>query len=193
MRGNDRKLSRTTGVVVAATVGALALGAVASLAGSASASPGAPAPAAARPAVTAAAVPPAFRAASVQVFTTHVAPLATIGGVTITGGGYGSSLARVPGTTDEFYGLTDRGPNVDGPNGTKVEPLPDFDPAIGKFRFTHGRAVLLKTDPAAGRRRHAVLRSGQHRRRHRRDDHRPRTATCCPRTRTGTTPRAWSR
>jgi hypothetical protein len=83
---------------------------------------------------------------AVQLHAPHVAPLATIGGVAIGGGGYGSSLYPVPGSTTEFYGLTDRGPNVDGPNGTKVEPLPGFHPQIGKFRFGRdGRAVLEKT------------------------------------------------
>jgi hypothetical protein len=80
---------------------------------------------------------------AVKLYTTHIAPLATIGGVTIGGGGYGSSLTPVPGRTDEFYGLTDRGPNVDGPNATKVEPLPSFHPQIGRFRFDgDGKAVL---------------------------------------------------
>jgi hypothetical protein len=136
------KNGRTTAVAIGAAAAGLVLGVMAS----ASASPGAAVPKAV-PRIVPAAIPPAFQSASVQVFTTHVPPLATIGGVTITGGGYGSSLARVPGTTNEFYGLTDRGPNVDGPNGTKVEPLPDFDPAIGKFRFTNGKAVLLKRIP----------------------------------------------
>jgi hypothetical protein len=83
---------------------------------------------------------------AVRLYTTHIAPLATIGGVTVGGGGYGSSVTAVPGKTNEFYGLTDRGPNVDGPNGTKVEPLPNFHPQIGKFRFdSDGRAVLEKS------------------------------------------------
>lgn len=83
---------------------------------------------------------------AVKLYTTHIAPLATIGGVTIGGGGFGSAVAQVPGTTGEYYGLTDRGPNVDGPNGTKVEPLPNFHPQIGKFKFaSDGRAVLEKT------------------------------------------------
>lgn len=82
---------------------------------------------------------------AVKLYTTHIAPLATIGGVTIGGGGYGSSLTPVPGRSNEFYGLTDRGPNVDGPNGTKVEPLPNFHPQIGRFRFdSNGKAVLDK-------------------------------------------------
>ncbi|GAB1688743.1 esterase-like activity of phytase family protein [Krasilnikovia sp. M28-CT-15] len=82
---------------------------------------------------------------AVRLFTTHLPPLATIGGVTVTGGGYGSALVPVPGSTTEFYGLTDRGPNVDGPNSSKVEPLPDFHPRIGRFRLTRdGRAVLQR-------------------------------------------------
>jgi len=84
---------------------------------------------------------------AVRLYTTDVPPLATIGGVRITGGAYGSSLYPVPGAKDEFYGLTDRGPNVDGPDGEKVEPLPDFDPSIGKFRFVDGKAVPQKVIP----------------------------------------------
>ncbi len=79
---------------------------------------------------------------AVQLYKTNLPPLATFNGVNITSGGYGSSLAVVPGSTDEFYGLTDRGPNVDGPNGTKVEPIPSFTPAIGKFKFVNGQAIL---------------------------------------------------
>src|SRR5262249_39783973 len=48
----------------------------------------------------------------------------------------------VPGSPDEYYGLTDRGPNVDGPNKTKIEPIPTFAPAIGKFKFVGTTAVL---------------------------------------------------
>jgi len=81
---------------------------------------------------------------AVRLYQTHLPPLTTIGGVKVTGGAYGSSLAPVPGSRDEFYGLTDRGPNVDGPNGEKVEPLPTFDPAIGKFRLIGTKAVLEK-------------------------------------------------
>src|SRR5262249_509890 len=72
---------------------------------------------------------------AVQLSPPALPPLATIGGVKLTGGAYGSALTPVPGSRDEFYGLTDRGPNVDAPDGSKVEPLPAFDPAIGKFRL----------------------------------------------------------
>ncbi|WP_375485292.1 esterase-like activity of phytase family protein [uncultured Jatrophihabitans sp.] len=84
---------------------------------------------------------------AVSLYRTALPPLATIGGVKITGGAYGSSFTARPGSTTVFYGLTDRGPNADGPNGTKVEPLPDFDPAIGEFRLTHGKATLLRRIP----------------------------------------------
>jgi predicted extracellular nuclease len=84
---------------------------------------------------------------SVTLHTTNVPPLATIGGVVLSGGAFGSALTPVPGSSDEFYGLTDRGPNVDGPNGTKVEPLPAFTPSIGKFRLTGGEAQLEQVIP----------------------------------------------
>ncbi|RKS80551.1 hypothetical protein CLV35_0988 [Motilibacter peucedani] len=84
---------------------------------------------------------------AVSLYSTDLPPLAAVDGVAISGGAYGSSLTRVPGTTDEFYGLTDRGPNVDGPDGSKVEPLPSFVPAIGRFRFTKGEARLERVIP----------------------------------------------
>jgi Esterase-like activity of phytase/Bacterial Ig domain len=84
---------------------------------------------------------------AVRLYATSLPPLATIGGVKITGGSYGSSLYPVPGSRDEYYGLTDRGPNVDGPNGEKVEPIPAFDPAIGRFRLVGHAAVLEKSIP----------------------------------------------
>lgn len=87
---------------------------------------------------------------AVRLYQTHLAPLATIGGVQITGGAYGSSLTPVPGTRNQFYGLTDRGPNADGPDGVKVEPLPTFDPAIGRFKLVGGKAVLLQRIPLRG-------------------------------------------
>jgi uncharacterized repeat protein (TIGR01451 family) len=87
---------------------------------------------------------------AVQLYKTNLPPLATIGGVNITAGGFGSSLYPAPGSTDEFYGVTDRGPNVDGPGGTKVEPLPDFNPAIGKFKLVNGQAILEQYIPLQG-------------------------------------------
>lgn len=84
---------------------------------------------------------------AVDLYRTELPPLATIGGVKITGGAYGSSFTPVPFHRDQYYGLTDRGPNVDGPNGSKVEAIPDFTPAIGRFRLRDGKAELLQRIP----------------------------------------------
>jgi hypothetical protein len=98
----------------------------------------------------------------VQLFTstcTTVCPphLGSAGGTTLSDYGYGSSLYPVPGSTsNEFYGVTDRGPNVSGPGpcGCSVLPDPNFNPAIGKFKLdpvtskaTFEQNIAL-TDPA---------------------------------------------
>ncbi|GMA23437.1 hypothetical protein GCM10025864_11960 [Luteimicrobium album] len=81
-------------------------------------------------------------------YATNVAPLGKVGDVEISGGAYGSAVVAKPGSDDVIYGLTDRGPNVDGPDGSKVEPLPSFTPAIGEFRLgADGQATLLRTIP----------------------------------------------
>lgn len=84
---------------------------------------------------------------AVRLYTENIKPLATIGGVTIGGSAFGSAIAAKPGREGIVYGLTDRGPNVDGPNGTKIEPLPDFTPSIGEFALVAGKARLLRTIP----------------------------------------------
>jgi hypothetical protein len=63
----------------------------------------------------------------------------------ISGEGYGSSLAPVPGRPGSFFGLTDRGPNADAPDGNKSEFLLNFVPQIGEFRLVGGQAQLVKT------------------------------------------------
>ncbi len=84
---------------------------------------------------------------AVRLYSTSVPPLATIGGVPITGGAYGSAIAPVPYSFNEFYGITDRGPNVDGPGDVKIEPLPQFTPSIGRFILVNGKAILERTIP----------------------------------------------
>jgi hypothetical protein len=64
---------------------------------------------------------------------------------TISGEGFGSSLAPVPGRPGYFYGLTDRGPNADAPDGNKSEMVLNFTPEIGEFKLVNGKAKLLKT------------------------------------------------
>jgi len=77
-------------------------------------------------------------------------PLGTFTGpdgttTSISGEGYGSALAAVPGKPGYFYGLTDRGPNADDPLGNKSELFPDFAPQIGVFKLVGGQARLQST------------------------------------------------
>ncbi|MET9491947.1 esterase-like activity of phytase family protein [Nocardia sp. NPDC006630] len=83
---------------------------------------------------------------AVRLFTTDIPPLGTFGGVTVQASGFGSALAPVPGSKDEFYGLTDRGPNVDGKGkNEKLAAVPDFTPSIAKFKLVGTRAVVEST------------------------------------------------
>jgi Esterase-like activity of phytase/Bacterial Ig domain len=84
---------------------------------------------------------------AVHLLSDNLPPLGTFGGVSLNAGGFGSSMYPVPGKPGEFYGLEDRGPNVTAADGNDVEPIPTFDPAIGKFRFVAGKAELLKEIP----------------------------------------------
>lgn len=59
-------------------------------------------------------------------------------------GGYGSSMVYNP-TDSCFYILTDRGPNVDGLTPeSKVFPIPDYSPVIGRFRLQGDSLVLIE-------------------------------------------------
>ncbi|WP_433758160.1 esterase-like activity of phytase family protein [Nocardia sp. CA-135398] len=83
---------------------------------------------------------------AVRLYTTDIPPLGEFGGTTVQGSGYGSAWTSVPGAPDEFYGLTDRGPNVDGPGkNEKLTPAPGFVPKIGRFKLVGNRAVLQST------------------------------------------------
>ena len=89
---------------------------------------------------------------AVTLFSSDIDPLATVGGTSIDGSGYGSSWVPVPGADGEFYGLTDRGPNVDGPgDDEKVSGTPEFTPQIGRFKLENGAAKLLNVIPLKGR------------------------------------------
>ena len=83
---------------------------------------------------------------AVKVYVEDQLPLATIGGVTVKASAHGSSIAAVPGSSDEIYGLTDRRPNVDGRGpDEKVLPLPDYHPHIAKLKFADGVATVEQT------------------------------------------------
>ncbi|KAA1248807.1 esterase-like activity of phytase family protein [Mycobacterium simiae] len=83
---------------------------------------------------------------AVKLYAEDQLPLATVGGVAIQASAHGSGIAAVPGSADEIYGLTDRGPNVDGriPN-EKVLPVPDFHPYIAKLKLAEGVATVERT------------------------------------------------
>lgn len=84
---------------------------------------------------------------AVHLYKTDLPPFGNYGGVQLTGGSYGSSLAPVPGNPDEFFGLEDRGPNVESADGFAVEPMPSYDPAIARFAFNEGEAELVERIP----------------------------------------------
>lgn len=89
---------------------------------------------------------------AVELYSGDTPPLATVGDVDIQSSAYGSAIAAVPGDDDAFYGLTDRGPNVDGRgDNEKVLPQPDFHPQIGLFRMQDGAATQEKSITLAGR------------------------------------------
>lgn len=83
---------------------------------------------------------------AVKVYAEDSLPLATFDGVAIQASGHGSAIAAVPGSADEVYGLTDRGPNADGraPN-EKVLPLPEYHPQIAKLKLSNGVATVEHT------------------------------------------------
>jgi hypothetical protein len=71
------------------------------------------------------------------------ATLASINGVTVYGGGFGSAIDASPWRKDVFYSLTDRGPNVSGTGNDKLFVMPSFHPQIGRF---HLRGDVLVRD-----------------------------------------------
>ncbi|MFI6366606.1 esterase-like activity of phytase family protein [Nocardia sp. NPDC050630] len=83
---------------------------------------------------------------AVRLYTADIAALGEFGGTTVQASGYGSAWTPVPGAPGQFYGLTDRGPNVDGPGkNQKLTPIPGFVPEIGRFELAGNRAVLRST------------------------------------------------
>ena len=66
--------------------------------------------------------------------------------------GIGSGLIRVPKTKNEFYMLTDRGPNFDNVNGVgkvygKIFPLENFAPAIVRVKLENKVIQVIKSIP----------------------------------------------
>src|SRR5258705_9605802 len=83
---------------------------------------------------------------AVKLYAVDTPPITTVGGVEIQSSAGGSAIAAAPGERDQIYGMTDRGPNVDGrTDNEKVLPLPDFHPQIAVFRLSEGTATPGKT------------------------------------------------
>ncbi|WP_343642235.1 esterase-like activity of phytase family protein [Chryseobacterium sp.] len=70
--------------------------------------------------------------------------LATINGVDVINGGFGSGAAAHPTRKGEFYVITDRGPNTDFQNGKKFL-APNFTPTIMHFKINaDGNVEVIK-------------------------------------------------
>ncbi|MDQ0780720.1 esterase-like activity of phytase family protein [Chryseobacterium sp. W4I1] len=70
--------------------------------------------------------------------------LATVNGIDIINGGFGSGAAAHPTRKGEFYVITDRGPNTDYLNGKKF-PAPNFTPTIMHFKINaEGNIEVIK-------------------------------------------------
>jgi hypothetical protein len=75
--------------------------------------------------------------------TTNPKILATVNGVNLYNGGFGSSMALDPIDESVFYLMTDRGPNVAGVIANSIVlATTDFHPQIGKFRLKGNKLVL---------------------------------------------------
>ena len=131
---------------------------------------------------------------AVQVFSTHLPPLATIGGVDIIGGGFGSSVYPVSGPPGRVLRAdrpwAQRGRSQRGEDRTAADLRPGDRPVP---RSIAGRAVLLERIPLRDGQGHAVLRAGQHAGQHRRDDRRPQRQPARGRPERVRLRRAWSR
>jgi Esterase-like activity of phytase/Bacterial Ig domain len=89
---------------------------------------------------------------AVRVYAEDQSPLTIVGEVAIQANAHGSAIAAVPGSADEIYGLTDRGPAVAGRSPNEVVlPVPDFHPQIAKFKLAGGVASLEQIIMLSGR------------------------------------------
>jgi Esterase-like activity of phytase/Bacterial Ig domain len=89
---------------------------------------------------------------AVHLYKTDLPSIGNYGGVQLPGAAFGSSLYPVPGHSNEFFGLEDRGPNVESPKTTATQtvdilPKPSYDPAIARFVFNEGEAELVEEIP----------------------------------------------
>jgi len=89
---------------------------------------------------------------AVRLYAEDETPRIIIGDVAIQPNAHGSAIAAVPGKADEIYGLSDRGPNVEGRTPSeKVLPVPDFHPQIAKLKLADGVASVEQIITLTGR------------------------------------------
>jgi len=89
---------------------------------------------------------------AVRLYAEDETPRIIIGDVAIQPNAHGSAIAAVPGKADEIYGLSDRGPNVEGRTpDEKVLPVPDFHPQIAKLKLADGVASVEQIITLSGR------------------------------------------
>jgi hypothetical protein len=89
---------------------------------------------------------------TVQLYAEDETPRIIIGDVPIQPNAHGSAISAVPGSADEIYGLTDRGPNVQGRvPGERVLPVPDFHPQIARLKLADGVASVEQIITLSGR------------------------------------------
>ena len=68
--------------------------------------------------------------------------IASVGGVTVRNGGFGSAISRGP--DGRLYILTDRGPNYDFAEQTKAFAAPEVGPQVGVFERREQDVTLLR-------------------------------------------------
>jgi len=66
-------------------------------------------------------------------------------GVDVYNSGYGSAVAMAPFGPRHFYLLTDRGPNIDFPDGNKGFPTPNYTPRVVTAHYILGKLYLDDT------------------------------------------------
>ncbi|WP_232079377.1 esterase-like activity of phytase family protein [Mycobacterium conspicuum] len=89
---------------------------------------------------------------AVRLYAEDETPRIIIGDVAIQPNAHGSAIAQVPGQADEIYGLSDRGPNVEGTNrNQRVLPVPDFHPQIARLKLADGVASVEQIITLTGR------------------------------------------
>ena len=89
---------------------------------------------------------------AVRLYAEDETPRIIIGDVAVQPNAHGSAIAAVPGKADEVYGLSDRGPNVQGRNpNERVLPVPDFHPQIAKLKLADGVASVEQIITLSGR------------------------------------------